>query len=145
MRTAKAFVLGAGVAYLFDPAEGKGRRKKLADRAARGGRRVARWSGKQVRFGEGKLQGLLASAKRPFTRRSPATDDATVLQRIRSDALRDAAVSTKDVEVEVRDGVATLRGTVADPALVDDLIARVAKTPGVRDVTSMLRTGEQAT
>jgi osmotically-inducible protein OsmY len=139
MRTAKAFVLGAGAAYLFDPVAGKRRRQMIVDRVARAVRKLARWGVKKARYGEGKVQGLVAVTKRPLSSEPKPTDDATVLQRIRSDAFREAGVSTSDVEVEVRDGVATLSGTVDDPTIADDLVERISKVTGVRDVTSMLR------
>lgn len=67
-----------------------------------------------------------------------ATDDATVLQRIRSDAFREAGVSTRDVDVAVADSVATLRGSVPTDDMASTLVSRVAATPGVRDVAATL-------
>jgi osmotically-inducible protein OsmY len=139
MRTAKAFVLGASAAYLFDPVAGKRRRQMIVDRVARAVRKLARWGGKKVRYSEGKLQGLIAVTKRPLGSEPKPTDDAAVLQRIRSEAFREAGVSTGDVDVEVRDGVVTLSGTVDEPEVADDLVERISKVSGVRDVTSMLR------
>jgi osmotically-inducible protein OsmY len=67
-----------------------------------------------------------------------SVDDRTVEQRIRSDALRDVGLSTSEIDVEVERGVATLRGSVASRSLADDLVVRVAKVPGVRDVAAMI-------
>src|ERR687892_379068 len=107
VRTIRAFLAGIGVAYLFDPRQGKGRRRVL------------------------RARGLVATPAR-------AVDDGTVVQRIRSEALRDVGVSTSDVDVDVRDGVAVLRGAVATRSLADDLVARVRGVPGVHDVESAL-------
>jgi hypothetical protein len=111
----------------------------LLDRTAKVLRRTARFGTKKTRFAGGHLRGLLALFRRLGSHPSPRVDDATVTQRIRSSALRDVGISTRDVEVEVEDGVATLRGSVGSRTLAEDLIARVGKVPGVRDVADELR------
>jgi osmotically-inducible protein OsmY len=58
-----------------------------------------------------------------------------VTQRIRSDAFRDVGISTRDVEVHVRNGFATLRGSVGSADLADRLIGRVKKVAGVEGVS----------
>jgi osmotically-inducible protein OsmY len=132
-------VLGASIAYLFDPKSGRGRRAKLIDRAGRLLREVTRLAGRKSRFVAGRLRGLSAPLHQDEAPR--ATDDGTVLQRIRSEALRDVGVSTSEVDVTVADGVATLRGEVVSASLVDDLVDRVRLVPGVRDVDAMIRVG----
>lgn len=137
MRGTKGFVLGVGTAYLLDPSLGRTRRKKLLDRTAALGRRSARLAAKKGRFTLGKARGVAATVT-PTTEQRP-TNDATVLQRIRSEALRAAGVSTQEVEVQVENGVATLKGTVASAKLADDLLERVRDVPGVEDVAAMIR------
>ena len=66
-------------------------------------------------------------------------DDSTLVQRIRSEALRGAGVPTRDVDVRVEDGVAILRGSVNGREAADGLVSRTAKVPGVREVAAMLR------
>jgi osmotically-inducible protein OsmY len=137
MRSVKAFMIGAGAAYLFDPTEGKRRRHMLFDRTARAARKIARVAAKKARYTGGRFRGLVAGARRGS--RPAATDDATVLQRIRSDAFREAGVSTKEVDVSVEAGVARLHGLVASPSLADDLVREVRKVPGVRDVDAAIQ------
>jgi hypothetical protein len=144
VRSTRAFLIGAGAAYLFDPRQGKRRRHVLRDRTAAVMRRGARLGVRKARFAGGHLRGLVAITRRLFTRPTPATDDVTVAQRIRSDALRDVGIATSDVEIEVEDGVVTLRGSVESRPLADDLVARVGKVPGVRDVAAMLRVSSRA-
>lgn len=122
LRGTKGFVLGVGTAYLFDPTLGAARRRRLLDRA----------SG----LGRGATERLGLSS-----RREPASDDASVLQRIRSDVLQDAGVSTDEIEVTVESGVATLTGSVATSGLADDLVRRVREVPGVTDVAAMVHVG----
>jgi osmotically-inducible protein OsmY len=57
-----------------------------------------------------------------------------VKNRILSDAFRNVSLSTRDVDVDVVDGVATLRGSIPNQSLADDLVQEVRKVPGVRDV-----------
>jgi hypothetical protein len=139
VRTTRAFLIGAGAAYLFDPRQGRRRRNVLRDRSAAIARRTARLGTKKARFAGGHARGVLARGRRLANGRQVLSDDAKIVQRIRSDALRNVGVTTKDVEVEVEDGVATLRGTVGSRTLADDLVAQVSKVPGVRDVAAMIR------
>ena len=139
MRVLRGMVLGAGIAYLFDPESGRGRRAKLIDRAGRLLREVRHLAARKTRFAAGRLRGLSAPLHQDEAPR--ATDDGTVLQRIRSEALRDVGVSTSEVDVTVSDGVAMLRGEVVSASLVDDLVDRVRLVPGVRDVDAMIRVG----
>ena len=139
MRVLRGMVLGAGIAYLFDPESGRGRRAKLIDRAGRLLREVRHLAVRKTRFAAGRLRGQSAPLHQDEAPR--ATDDGTVLQRIRSEALRDVGVSTSEVDVTVSDGVAMLRGEVGSASLVDDLVDRVRLVPGVRDVDAMIRVG----
>lgn len=138
LRLPTAFALGAVTAFFLDPRDGTRRRHVLRDRVLAGLRRGGRLLGRKSRFAAGKAQGVAAEARSALVPSSAPSDDATVKQRILSDALRDLAVSTKDVAVDVEDGVATLRGSVASSALADDLVQRVREVPGVREVTHEL-------
>ena len=139
MRSTKAFLIGAGAAYLFDPGHGKMRRHVLRDRSRRVVRVVGKKGSSKARFTSGRIRGALAVSRRLVTSPEVAVDDVTIVQRIRSDAFRRAGVSPHQVELRVEDGVATLRGSVDSPEHADALVQRVAKTPGVEDVAAMLR------
>ncbi len=138
MRMVRSFLAGIGVAYFFDPRQGTRRRRVIRDRTLRLVRRGARLGVKRSRFAAGFVMGLVARARRRLVPAARVVDDGTVVQRIRSEALREVGVSTGDVDVAVRDGVAVLRGAVATRSLADDLVARVRGVPGVRDVESAL-------
>ncbi len=144
MRSTKAFLIGAGTAYLFDPGHGKRRRRELRDRSRRLVRVVEKKAAGKAKFTEGRLRGALAVSRRVVAPTDVATDDVTVVQRIRSDAFRHAGVSPRDVELRVEEGVATLRGSVDSPEHADALVQRAAKTPGVEDVAAMLRISADA-
>jgi osmotically-inducible protein OsmY len=142
MRAKTAFLAGAGAAYFFDPATGKRRRHVARDRSLKALRRLQRAAVRRSRFLAGHAQGLAAVGRRTVTQPAVATDDETVAQRIRSDALRDLALSTSDVDVRVEDGFATLRGSVASIDEADRLVSRVRKVPGVKDVSAEVRVAE---
>ena len=141
MRTLRAFAVGAGAAYLHDPVRGKRRRRMLVDRIARAFRRLSRFVSRRLGHRSLRMRGLAADiggaepAVRPI-------DDAAVLQRIRSDALRDVGVSTSAIDVSVEDGVATIRGEVSSATLADDLVDAVRAVPGVKDVAAMIHVSE---
>jgi hypothetical protein len=139
VRSTRAFLIGAGAAHLFDPRRGRRLRRTVRDRSAAFARRGARLGSRKARFAGGHVRGLVAAVRRLSAKPDVATDDATVTQRIRSDALQDAGVSTRDVEVEFDAGVATLQGSVDSRTVADDLVSRVAKVPGVQDVAAMIR------
>ncbi len=139
MRFPSAFLAGAATAFFFDPRLGRRRRNLLRDRALAAKRRLRRLVTRKTRYVAGHARGVAAelqsSAPKPYT---PGDDDATVKQRILSNAFRDLPVTTSDLQVEVEGGVATLRGSVESSSLADDLIARVREVPGVRAVTPQL-------
>jgi hypothetical protein len=143
MRAKTAFLTGAGAAYFFDPEAGKRRRHVARDRLLRALRRFQRGSLKKVKLVGGHARGLAAISRRAVTRPPVAVDDETVAQRIRSDALRDLGLSTKDIDVRVEGGFATLRGSVATIDDADRLVSRVRKVPGVEDVSAEVRVAEE--
>ena len=146
MRFPTGFALGAFIAsltaYFFDPQLGKRRRHVVRDRSLRAVRRLRRLAVGKTKYAAGHVQGAAAEVRKTVVKPEVQTDDATVRQRILSDALRDALQSdpsVKDgIEVEVREGVATLRGSVPDESLVDELVARVREVPGVKAVSPEL-------
>jgi len=141
MRTARAFLAGIGLAYLFDRQQGRRRRRMLRDRAARSLRRAARFAEKRGRYTAGKAFGLAARLRQRIVPPARPVDDATVVQRIRSEALRDVGISTSEVDVDVTEGVATLRGSVPTRSLAEDLVDRIGKVPGVRHVEDRTTVG----
>jgi osmotically-inducible protein OsmY len=138
MRSVGAFVVGAGLAYMFDPQSGKRRRHVLRDRSVALLRRLGRRSVGKAKYVAGQAEGVAAQATGAVSRQDEGADDATVKDRILSQAFREAGVNTGDVAVDVADGIATLRGTLQSADLVHDLVERVRAVPGVRTVTPRL-------
>ena len=138
MRSTRAFVIGVGTAYFFDPRLGRRRRSVARDKSAKAMRQVTRTVGKRARFSAGKARGYYARSRHVVARPATESADAIVEQRIRSDALRDVGVSTRDVEIGVEDGVVTLTGEVVGDKRASDLVARIGKVPGVENVAAVL-------
>ena len=138
MRSVGAFVVGAGLAYMFDPQSGKRRRHVLRDRSAALVRRLGRRSAGREKYAARHAQGVAAQAADAVSGEDETADDATVKDRILSQAFRGAGLDTGDVAVDVSDGIATLRGTLESVDLAHELVERVRAVPGVRTVTPRL-------
>jgi osmotically-inducible protein OsmY len=139
MRSVAAFIGGVGLAYFLDPQSGKRRRHVLRDRTAAVLRRLGRRSVRKAKYVAGQAEGVAAEATSVVARGTEDdADDATVKDRILSQAFREAGVGTGAVAVDVSNGVATLRGSLDSIDLAHDLIDRVRAVPGVRTVTPRL-------
>lgn len=125
---------GAGLAYLFDPADGKRRRSVLRDRTLATGRRAARRGAAQASYAEGKAEGAVRAAT---TAPRPA-DDQTLADRVRSEIFRRPEAPKGSVNVGVVDGVVTLRGEVEEPAEIQRLVEDARTVAGVRSVENLM-------
>lgn len=137
-RLSTGLLLGAALAFFFDPRGGTRRRHTFRDRVGGALRHAGALLRRKAALVAGHARGAGAKARAVVVRPQADVDDATVRQRILSDALRDVGASTRDIEVEVHGGVATLRGSVWSQTLADDLVARVRGVPGVRAVEPAL-------
>jgi len=70
--------------------------------------------------------------------RSGAPDDATIVDRVQSQAFRDVEVAPGTVNVNAEYGKVVLRGEVESEDLIRDLVARVQQVDGVVEVESQL-------
>jgi osmotically-inducible protein OsmY len=135
--------LGALLAYLFDPENGRRRRAMFADRAAAtarsGGRRAARAGAGIGAEAYGVTQQVKHRQEEP-----KELDDATLADKVRTQIFRDAEAPKGDVVVNVQDGIVQLRGEV-EPELIEVLVTQAREVQGVRDVENLLHTpGTQA-
>lgn len=69
--------------------------------------------------------------------------DLALEDAVRRELREDAATTDLELEVEVRDGVAYLRGTVQDLVDSDNAAAVASRIPGVVDVVDELRIAAQ--
>jgi len=126
---------GAGLAYLFDPEQGRSRRARLKDQAQAQARRTRGQAEARARYAAGEAKGRVAEVT-GRGRPSPADD------RVTADLVRQSLAAltfpTSDVTVEVVDGWATLRGQVEATAQIEAVVEATRSTPGVVDVGSYL-------
>jgi len=109
--------VGAALAYLFDPDNGRKRRKKAIKRAAK----------------------TLRQTTKLRKQRKPQPDDVTLARKVESEIFRDAGVPKGQINVNVEDGVVYLRGELEQPDLIEDLGAQARKVQGVRAVENLLQ------
>ena len=134
-------IVGVGAAaaaamYLLDPERGRSRRAKLSDQAAAMARMAEEKARAQAEHQKGVAQGLAHDLTEPF-RPDREFDDETLHQKVKSEAIGRWDGPKNDVEVDVDDGVVTLKGNV-DAEKVDDLIRLVKGVPGVASINDQL-------
>jgi osmotically-inducible protein OsmY len=129
--------LGALFAYFFDPQNGKRRRDQAVDRAAGFVRRQARESARVGRGVAAEAYGVTKKVQH-FREEPKEFDDATLANKVRSEALRGEDIPAGEINVNVQDGVVQLRGEVQRPELINELVDRVHSVQGVRDVENLL-------
>lgn len=135
MKMALAAAAGAAAAYLFDPVSGRSRRARLSDQAAAGARRTADEAQTRARYEMGRAKGALHEMG-PDT--DYPTDDAELLQKVRSEALGPSRFASSDIEIHVDDGEVVLRGASRDLEAEKDLVQRIEHVTGVRRVRNEL-------
>lgn len=126
--------LGAGLMYMADPAQGRRRRKTVADKAVSLAHQSRDATGKAARDLSHRAQGLAAAAARPFDREP--LDDERLARRVRA-RLGRVVSHPSAIEVAVTDGRVVLSGPILTHE-VDRLLSAVRKVRGVADVESRL-------
>jgi osmotically-inducible protein OsmY len=131
-------LVGAAVAYLFDPVSGRGRRARLRDRGLAETRRIRERADAKKRHLTNVTRGTVSELASPGPD-DRAPDDEKVAQRIHSEVFGSADVPKDRVALTVVDGVAELRGELDAQEEIDALFIRVSAVPGVRGVRNHLR------
>jgi osmotically-inducible protein OsmY len=130
-------LVGAALAYLFDPVAGRGRRTRLRDQAMAMIRRGSQQAERRTRYVVNMAQGRVAEMGSKLTETREA-DDATILQRIRSEVFGSADVPQDRISLEVVGAVATIRGELDSREEIDELRRRVAAVDGVLHVEMLV-------
>ena len=126
--------LGAALAYFLDPQNGKRRRHMTRDRTLavvrKRGRRAARGVAAEA-YG--------VSQKLTHFREQPKEfDDVTLARKVETELFRPADVPKGKINVNVVDGVVQLRGEVAGPELIEELVEKATRIQGVQAVENLL-------
>jgi uncharacterized membrane protein len=127
-------ILGAGAMYLLDPDRGTRRRSLLRDQIAHAGHKVGDGLAATARDTRNRAAGAAAELRSRF--QHDQADDEVLHERVRS-AIGRVVSHPSAITVTVFDGQVTLRGHVL-AAEVDELIDRVKRVRGVRDVRNEL-------
>lgn len=126
---------GGALAHLLDPDRGKARRAKLRDQTLAKARRLTAQAEKRAQYVEGRLEGVVAKSAGAGAF-SPESD-VDLREHLRQ-VIASQEFDTIDVNVDVADSVATLRGQLRTPELIKKLQADIAEVPGVARVESFL-------
>lgn len=131
-------LIGAAIAYLYDPVSGRGRRAQLRDRGLAETRRIRERTDAKKRHLANVTRGAMSEMASPGPDdREP--DDTKVAQRIQSEVFGSPEVPKDRIALNVVDGVAELRGELDAQEDIDALSIRVSAVPGVRSVRNHLR------
>ena len=115
MRRIRLIALGATLAYFFDPANGKERRKAATKKLAHAVDRI----GQKVK-------------SKP--------EDELLARKVEAELFSDAELPTDRIDVNAESGKIVLSGEADSPELIDELVARAHKVEGVEEVESLLQT-----
>jgi osmotically-inducible protein OsmY len=126
--------LGALITYFFDRERGARRRNVAYDRSRSF---VSQRGGGAARAVSSTAHGM--KQKVQHAREQPKElDDATLANKVRSEALRSDEIPAGQISVNVQNGIVQLRGEVQRPDLIDTLVERTRKVQGVVDVENLL-------
>jgi hypothetical protein len=135
------FGLGAGLAYLADPEEGRRRRARFHDAAVHASNRLEAAAGTISRDLQNRVVGVAARTRAQIGDETAPFDD--VLEaRVRA-RLGHVVSHPRAIEVRASKGIVTLRGPVF-AAEVEELMKHVADVPGVSGVENQLQPHERA-
>ena len=130
--------LGAALMYFFDPQNGKRRRHMLRDRTLGAFRRSGRRAERFGRHVAADAEGLAQKATHLQEEPKPQPDDATLVDKIRSEIFRDVDIPSGQININAEQGKVVLRGEVEQPELIEQLVERTRNVQGVREVENLL-------
>lgn len=132
--------VGATVAFMLDPGRGARRRALVRDKIVRGSRRTLGGLDATARDVANRARGTAAAVQGRFS--EEAVDDERLIERVRAKLGR-VCSHPRALDVEVREGVVTLRG----PILAREarrVVATAKRIRGVRSVVDALEIHESA-
>jgi osmotically-inducible protein OsmY len=136
-RLGKGVLLGAALAWFFDPRNGARRRNMTKDRVLaffrRGQRRAERAGHGVAAEAYGLKQKLTHLHEEP-----KEFDDVTLAHKVESEIFRDQSVPKGQINVNAENGRVYLRGEVPTAAMIDDLVEKTRQVQGVREVENLL-------
>ncbi len=132
--------IGATIAYLFDPDQGRSRRARIRDQSVARMRRSLSTLAKKAQYQAGRARGRVHDAM-AAKRSQRSFDQETLLQKIRSEAVgpwKIGAAEPHDIHVEIDEEKVTIEGRVASPNDRDRLREMVSNVEGVDQIEDAL-------
>jgi osmotically-inducible protein OsmY len=127
--------LGAGLAYFFDPENGRRRRKVTMDRISG----LVRRHGRRLRRGvASEAHGLKQKATHLKEEPKPQPDDVTLARKVETEIFRGPEIPKGKINVNAENGIVVLRGEADTPEMIEDLARKAREVQGVRDVENLL-------
>jgi osmotically-inducible protein OsmY len=138
-----AVVAGALTMYYVDPVSGRRRRALAQDKLAHVknllSRRLPHRAEQKARFVRGVARGIGHNAAGVVLHgNGAATDDETLVARVRSEVLRGHWVHAGEIHIDAYEGEVTLRGQLQHPDAIRRLVEQTGRVEGVRRVRSYL-------
>jgi BON domain len=130
----------SAAAYFLDPDQGKRRRHLAKDRVAGFFRQHARTTKQAAHTAAGYAEAFKERAKARVREERAPGDDVTLKNKIETELFRAPDAPKGSVNIDVADGIVTLRGLVDRPGQVRDLEAKTRSIAGTRDVNNLLHT-----
>jgi len=131
--------LASFITYLLDPDRGRARRARLADQMSAKGRDAADAVAAKAKYQKGVFQGVAHEVASVFGEED-VYDDATLMQKVRSEAIGPSGVDTGDVVIDISDGTVRLTGSVPDKTARRRLVDLIGNVDGVRQIDDTLST-----
>jgi osmotically-inducible protein OsmY len=131
---------GAAAAHFLDRESGAKRRNQLRDKATSKVRAGKEQAATTASYATGKAKGAAATAtpSMPGSHRIEDVDDVTLARKVETEIFRDPDAPKGQVSVDVQDGVANLRGEVADEGWIAKLADEAKKVDGIKGVNNLL-------
>jgi len=126
------------VTWYLDPRLGRRRRNMTVDRVRSGTRKVARRSEHGVRRVTASAEAVGQRVSHMRDPEEPPANDAELAHKVESVLFRDPDVDKGTININAESGVVVLRGTVTSQERIDELVERVRRIGGVRDVRNLL-------
>lgn len=120
---------GAAVAYLTDPDRGRSRRARLGDQSKAKARDLKASMKSGLEYQKGVAKGVVHDITEPL-RPERVYDDATLLQKVKSEALG-YWDHPDTIEVDISEGTVRLTGDVGSEAAREKLMSLLRRVDGV--------------
>ena len=131
-------VLGALIAYFFDPNNGTRRRNVTRDRTLAFFRRGARRAEQAGRGVAAEAYGVSQKIAHREEAPKEQPDDVTLTRKVETEIFRGEDVPKGQINVNAENGVIVLRGEVPSDDMIQALEEQARNVQGVRDVENKL-------